>query len=106
MAIQATTNLHGNVATDGTVATIVTLPTHSQIVEVNITGTGAARMIKNGTSSSPTTDIVNDGGSGYRPLIAEPGSGGIATIGLYSNASESSLTYSINVPLVGKVTGA
>ena len=101
MAITVTANLNGNVGANAAGATQINLPTVSQAVEIAISGSGGARVAK-GSPRVPapvlgaTTDNSILAGSGYHPLLAEPGSGGISSIFVYANNGET-LTYDISI---------
>lgn len=106
MANQATTNLFGTLASDSTVANLITIAT-TKYVEISINGTsGAARVAKNTTTPNLTTDSVLMAGAGYRLIVAEPGGPPITTLLLYANQSESTLTYAVNIIERGVVVGA
>ena len=105
MALTVTSNLNGNVGTASAVATQIVLSTASSAVELAISGTGGARVAKGSTKvPAPTLNATTDrsvlAGSGYRLLLAEPGSGGITSIFVYANAGET-LTYDISIPKSG-----
>lgn len=89
------TNLHGNVGTDSTVASVITFGPPPAAITVNISGTGSARVAINGVAANPTTDSVVD--SGFPALLTWPYPPGFSQVAVYSNASETGLTYSISI---------
>ena len=100
MAISQSANLSGSVGANAANATQVMLPTVAVMVQVAISGTGAARFAKGSPKVTPALSATTDGdilaGSGYQLLLAEPGSGGISSIFLYANNGET-LTYDIMI---------
>ena len=102
MANQETTNRHFNVGSDSTFATLITLSPTAKWVQIQITGTtGGARVAKNTTTPNLLTD--NSLPVNIPVLIgAEPGSGGISTLLVYSNASETGMTGDIVVNVAGQ----
>ncbi len=93
MALQSTTNLQGTVASDSTVALVISIASTPKNAVIYIGGTGNARFAVNTTNSDLTTDSVIAGGGA--PGIAQSPIG-VSKILLYANGSESTLTYAIS----------
>lgn len=106
MALQATTNLFGTVASDSTAANLITIAS-SVWVNLTINGTsGAARFTKNSSSPNVTTDSVISAGTGPQLIGFEPGGPPITSLCVYANGSETTLTYSISIIKRGTIASA
>ncbi len=105
MGLALTNDMNGSVGDTPANATIVTLPGPHTIVEVAISGTGGARMLKNATTlaelnATTNTSIVGD--SGYRLVLPEVGRP-LTSLAIYANDGETGLTYDINLIKSGRI---